>query len=124
MGGLQLKGESLPTRCDICHQADCFDAETNYCSRCAETFSKTFLVNKIKNLNNPARRMSVSAFIGTFVGITVGMFFGIGFAMKLMIFNSYFTFVMMIIWATLFSFVGNWIGNAVSWVRHRIRNIR
>ena len=128
MDGLQIKGESLPTRCDICHQSDCFDSEANYCSRCAETFSKTFLVNKVKTLNNPARRMSVSAFVGILIGTFVGMLFGIYFAIKInillggSIFDLYFTFAMMVIFAVLFSFVGNWIGNAASWARHRIRN--
>jgi hypothetical protein len=31
---MQIKNESLPSRCEICHQTDCFDALTNYCSRC------------------------------------------------------------------------------------------
>ena len=36
MPEIQLKVESLPQRCEICHQADCFDASTNYCSRCGK----------------------------------------------------------------------------------------
>lgn len=35
MNGLHIKTESLPTRCEICHHDDCFDASRNYCSRCA-----------------------------------------------------------------------------------------
>lgn len=31
---LIVKNESLPYRCDICHQSDCFDAQTNCCLRC------------------------------------------------------------------------------------------
>ena len=33
---LQIKTESLPQRCEICHQADCFEASSNFCSRCAD----------------------------------------------------------------------------------------
>ncbi len=32
---IQVKNVSLSERCEVCHQADCFDAENNYCSRCA-----------------------------------------------------------------------------------------
>src|SRR5215468_7322626 len=34
MADLQIKIEFYPTRCEICHQFDQFDAEKNYCSRC------------------------------------------------------------------------------------------
>src|ERR1043166_2924288 len=32
---IKLKTESLPQRCDICHQSDCFSPQTEICSRCA-----------------------------------------------------------------------------------------
>lgn len=35
MTSFRVTSESLPARCDICHQADCFDAATGACSRCA-----------------------------------------------------------------------------------------
>ncbi|MEW6736795.1 MAG: hypothetical protein AB1489_36235 [Acidobacteriota bacterium] len=41
MTQLKVKSESLPVRCDICHQADCFDAQLNYCTRCASTLYST-----------------------------------------------------------------------------------
>lgn len=31
---LVVRRESLPARCEICHQADLFDAETGLCTRC------------------------------------------------------------------------------------------
>lgn len=34
MAKLKIISQSLPTRCEICHQTDQFDAETGYCSRC------------------------------------------------------------------------------------------
>jgi hypothetical protein len=34
MAELRIKTEFLPERCEICHQADCFDASSNHCSRC------------------------------------------------------------------------------------------
>src|SRR5437867_4126629 len=34
MGGLQIKIESKPKRCEICHQTDYFDPSKNFCKRC------------------------------------------------------------------------------------------
>lgn len=31
---IKVKTESLPTRCEICHQSDLFDANNNFCDRC------------------------------------------------------------------------------------------
>jgi hypothetical protein len=33
---IRIKSESRPSRCDICHQTDLFDAIRNYCQRCAQ----------------------------------------------------------------------------------------
>ena len=33
---LKVKAESLPKRCEVCHQADYFDAPTNICTRCKD----------------------------------------------------------------------------------------
>ncbi|MEW6732301.1 MAG: hypothetical protein AB1489_13310 [Acidobacteriota bacterium] len=35
MAKLQVKTESLPARCEICHQSDLFDASNNRCQRCS-----------------------------------------------------------------------------------------
>ncbi|MEW6735016.1 MAG: hypothetical protein AB1489_27240 [Acidobacteriota bacterium] len=34
---LKIKTQSMPTRCEVCHQADQFDRETNHCLRCETT---------------------------------------------------------------------------------------
>lgn len=31
---LAIKSQHPPTRCDVCHQADCFDAASERCERC------------------------------------------------------------------------------------------
>ncbi len=36
MQQLKIKTESLPERCEICHQSDLFDPEANLCSRCSD----------------------------------------------------------------------------------------
>src|SRR5689334_14343041 len=35
MSDININSQSLPARCEICHQSDFFDAANNYCSRCA-----------------------------------------------------------------------------------------
>ncbi len=35
MGRFEIQRETLPARCEICHQSDCFDAARNHCARCA-----------------------------------------------------------------------------------------
>lgn len=35
MGRFDIQHETLPARCEICHQSDCFDAARNHCARCA-----------------------------------------------------------------------------------------
>ncbi len=41
MNTFQVKTESLAVRCDICHQADLFDAETGSCRRCGALVPRT-----------------------------------------------------------------------------------
>lgn len=40
MNSIVIKNETLPLRCDICHQVDYFDPQTNYCSRCQNSSGK------------------------------------------------------------------------------------
>lgn len=42
MNNIVIKNERFPLRCDICHQADCFDPQTNYCSRCQNYARKSY----------------------------------------------------------------------------------
>ena len=45
--GLKIRNESLPERCEVCHQADLFEPESGICRRCkdlpAEKFSEPTL---------------------------------------------------------------------------------
>ena|ERR1051326_1959795 len=34
---VKVKTESLPARCEVCHQSDLFNPQTNYCVRCRDT---------------------------------------------------------------------------------------
>src|SRR5689334_5336740 len=37
---LDIKTASLPQRCEICHQNDCFSPATNFCSRCSSAITE------------------------------------------------------------------------------------
>jgi hypothetical protein len=39
-GRLRIKSQSLPARCEICHQSDSFTPTTNSCSRCQQWLKK------------------------------------------------------------------------------------
>jgi hypothetical protein len=34
MSNIKIKAQSLPQRCEVCHQSDCFDAIAGHCTRC------------------------------------------------------------------------------------------
>jgi hypothetical protein len=51
---LEIKEEYFPTRCEICHQSDCFDYINNTCSRCnkiGEVFNSS-----VKAANDDGRK--------------------------------------------------------------------
>src|SRR5262249_41002544 len=78
MAELQIKTESFPQRCEICHQADFFDPHTNYCSRCAKI---TALERSRQELEKPRqdevriRRSSPYYYLGKIVGSLFSILF-------------------------------------------------
>jgi hypothetical protein len=89
MSELQIKSESFPQRCEICHQNDCFDLELNYCSRCSNLDNEivnnkniTESIVKPKYYTKPTKDKNVSrqplsilwksAWIGIVAGISLG----------------------------------------------------
>ncbi len=61
----RITTEHPPRRCDICHQADCFDAATGVCSRCADLVVVEHVPKKF--LGGPVRLFSSVSF-----GVTPG----------------------------------------------------
>lgn len=53
---VKVKSENYPTRCEICHQSDCYIAEQNYCSRCKEIY---YPENKLISLNNKKQHFTL-----------------------------------------------------------------
>ena len=54
MDELKIRSESLPGRCEICHQSDLYDAASNFCSRCGN-LSLAELQTEIKKPTPPHR---------------------------------------------------------------------
>jgi hypothetical protein len=101
MEKIKIKAELPPQRCEICHQADCFDAIKNTCSRCtyiaefrridlaSNINSRRFrlciidnstLLEKVKSFETKTRIISVGttcAIIGSIIGTTMGLFYGL-----------------------------------------------
>src|SRR5690242_10187404 len=76
---LKIKTESLPIRCEVCHQADLFDPHTGYCQRCKQT---AIINNQAEKLAQPSKRASAkpgealnSIQIGWLIGIWLVGFF-------------------------------------------------
>src|SRR5256885_12577302 len=78
MAEMQIKTESQPARCEICHQTDYFDANINYCSRCSNIAMEKKDSNSIKAGNvstfNAATRLALWIGCGIIVGaISIGI---------------------------------------------------
>jgi hypothetical protein len=73
MAELHIKTESLPERCEICHQKDRFNPQTNICLRC-------------QKINQNSTKAAKISFRGTIIGLGVILFcYMAGFITKLFI---------------------------------------
>src|SRR5262249_1097006 len=84
MSELQIKTESLPARCGICHQSDCFDAATNHCARCAgvpvtvpSAYSNSPVYLDAVNDSRFLRSFGLFSIIGTLLNF-LGSYLGLG----------------------------------------------
>src|SRR5215467_2525260 len=71
---LVIKTQSLPERCEICHQSDLFDPERNYCSRCSDVKVN---IKKIEIASNALtgriwQVIKATAMFGGFSGLGIG----------------------------------------------------
>jgi hypothetical protein len=76
---LRVKTETFPDRCEICHQTDHFDPETNSCLRC-DAYNLPNKIVSITHNYSTARAIFTAAsetvlggFAGLFVGATAGI---------------------------------------------------
>lgn len=95
---MQLKSETLAKRCEICHQSDCFDPQTSYCSRCAgipttvpSRYSSSSSFLDAVNDSRFVQTFGIISLIGAlifFLGKTVGL--GVGLTVFLYGKNNYY----------------------------------
>ncbi|MBI4750108.1 MAG: hypothetical protein HY774_16605 [Acidobacteria bacterium] len=89
MERLQIKKEYLAQRCEICHQADCFDPVSNICTRCQSvTIPKPGLYlqrNEKQDLaNDLVREAGVYGFVsGARISLLITLFYELLVALKL-----------------------------------------
>ena len=50
MAKLEIKTESPPERCEICHKSDCFDPNANFCSRCSNICTPALITETRKRM--------------------------------------------------------------------------
>ena len=84
---LKVKKESYPSRCEICHKSDCFNIESNYCSRCANLLDT---VNR-ENINKNDSFDTITQSITKFCVLTLTFILGIviGFCIFIFPFSEY-----------------------------------
>src|ERR1051325_6193037 len=68
MDNLMVKFESLPERCEICHQSDFFTPKTNYCVRC----SSLPPLNRDSEISVEVRTAQLFYYISGGAGIMIG----------------------------------------------------
>jgi hypothetical protein len=73
MAAIQIKKELLPKRCEICHQSDCFDAQTNSCRRCNQIMA----IISSQHSGAPRRLFFLSIFKMLFTFFACGLSAGI-----------------------------------------------
>jgi hypothetical protein len=54
-----FKAQSLPARCEICHQSDLFNGEKNHCRRCADVVTPE-IAQKRQLMQARVRRLAFS----------------------------------------------------------------
>ncbi len=87
---MKIKAESLPTRCEICHQSDEFDPVSNHCQRCHTINNRVAASPEpipepapetpgLKRLRKVLSGLKISFYLSVF-----GMFFGLPLVGKLL----------------------------------------
>lgn len=74
MSSLKVRMESLPARCEICHQSDCFDPQINQCSRCSAWDGSEVAITKEKR---PFDYSDIGLMCGLTCGALGGMLMGL-----------------------------------------------
>jgi hypothetical protein len=96
MKTLEIKKETLPNRCEICHKQDYFDAVNNYCNRCSNLPMKELVKNDKNNVNIGIKLQTVSDYSLDLILLIK------------IILTPFFLAFFLILWVNLFSEYGIW----------------
>src|SRR5262245_26993727 len=72
---LKIRKKSLPDRCEICHQADYFNPQTNHCSRCANITAPIPSPPERRTEEITIRRNSPYYYFGLIIGALFSLLF-------------------------------------------------
>ncbi len=116
---VKVKTEYKPERCEICHQADYFNPETNSCSRCAGVTA--LATNQEKNLSSKKQIPYYNFYIEddqarkqALRNGVLNLVLGLIYASTLTIGTSDTTHLLLYIFVSII-FVGSGIGNLIDW---------
>lgn len=99
---MTINSKSLPTRCEVCHQTDCFDPEDNYCSRCDEGELRERFVNEsdikllkgLRILKRCIRKGLLYFAITAIISFFIYPLFGVEYSLWSFIFHGFVTVVL------------------------------
>ncbi len=69
-----IKQETLPVRCEVCHQVDFFDPETNHCVRCFAVLDHQGEGSTFHQTQFALSRWQGYAVLGSLYGLPFGIF--------------------------------------------------
>jgi hypothetical protein len=74
---VKIKSENLPTRCEICHQADLFEPARNFCRRCAAVPQRAQSSTLAGNANRATKAATITDIeMGATIGLLIGALAG------------------------------------------------
>jgi hypothetical protein len=119
MAKLEIKTETFPERCEICHQTDCFNPATGLCSRCS-TVPATLLNQKLSKAQKRGWIWTMGSLVGLLMGIYLGAFLSVYIVSSLSMFFGWrsdlfiFKFFLWLLITLSFSFIGALIGQKLT----------
>jgi hypothetical protein len=114
MSEIKVKNELLPQRCEICHQADCFDPIKNYCSRCGDI--NNLILNSSSKTSYSITRslfyLMVGAVLGSMLhaiifGAIIGFTFGTLKISWIKVLKNTIAYLWIFLSVILFSYIGS-----------------
>ncbi|MBI4747472.1 MAG: hypothetical protein HY774_03245 [Acidobacteria bacterium] len=137
---LIIRHQTLPTRCEICHQSDLFDPTTGQCGRCAEMVTQMVATQSavtgffsptedLTRLEMIATRLLVGVFFmivagamgigaGMILALLIGQLALILIGLGILVILVGFLLAILSVFLLLFAVIGRALGQVKNWVNH------